>query len=70
MREMLERDEPVTVLDVRPEDQSTEWWIPGRVRFDAYGALKAKDPDAMEGGASSSTLHLRRVLVCFSKFLR
>ena len=50
MREMLERDEPVTVLDVRPEDQSTEWWIPGRVRFDVYGALKAKDPDAVEGG--------------------
>jgi glyoxylase-like metal-dependent hydrolase (beta-lactamase superfamily II) len=48
LREMLERGEPVTVLDVRPEDQSTEWWIPGRVHFDAYGALKAKDPDAMK----------------------
>jgi rhodanese-related sulfurtransferase len=40
LREMLERDEPVTVLDVLPEDQSTEWWIPGRVRFDAYGAKR------------------------------
>jgi glyoxylase-like metal-dependent hydrolase (beta-lactamase superfamily II) len=49
LREMLERGEPVTVLDVRPEDQSTEWWIPGSVHFDAYGALKAKDPDAMKG---------------------
>ena len=47
LREMLERGEPVTVLDVRPEDQSSEWWIPGRVHFDAYGALKANDPDAM-----------------------
>ena len=44
LRQMLEQGEPVTVLDVRPEDQSTEWWIPGRVHFDAYGALKAKDP--------------------------
>ncbi len=49
LREMLERGEPVTVLDVRPEDQSTEWWIPSSVHFDAYDALKAKDPDAMKG---------------------
>jgi glyoxylase-like metal-dependent hydrolase (beta-lactamase superfamily II) len=49
LREMLERGEPVTVLDVRPEDQRAEWRIPGSVHFDAYGALKAKDPNAMEG---------------------
>jgi len=49
LREMLERGEPVTVLDVRPEDQRSEWRIPGSVYFDAYGALKAKDPNAMEG---------------------
>jgi len=49
LRDMLERGEPVTVLDVRPEDQRTEWQIPGSVHFDAYEALKAKDPSAMEG---------------------
>jgi glyoxylase-like metal-dependent hydrolase (beta-lactamase superfamily II) len=49
LREMLERREPVTVLDVRPEDQRAEWRIPGSVHFDAYEALKAKDPSAMEG---------------------
>jgi glyoxylase-like metal-dependent hydrolase (beta-lactamase superfamily II) len=49
LREMLERGEPVTVLDVRPEEQRAEWAIPGSVHFDAYGALKAKDPNAMEG---------------------
>lgn len=49
LRELLERGEPVTVLDVRPEDQSTEWWIPGSVHFDAYSAFKAKDPEAMKG---------------------
>jgi glyoxylase-like metal-dependent hydrolase (beta-lactamase superfamily II) len=49
LREMLERDEPVTVLDVRPEDQRAEWKIPGSIHFAAYRALKAKDPNAMEG---------------------
>ena len=49
LREMLERGVPVTVLDVRTEDQRTEWRIPGSVHFDAYGALKAKDPNAMTG---------------------
>ncbi|HEX6709658.1 MAG TPA: MBL fold metallo-hydrolase [Rubrobacter sp.] len=48
LRGMLERGEPVTVLDVRPEDQRSDWWIPGSVHFDAYGALKAKDPNAMK----------------------
>lgn len=47
LRGMLERGEPVTVLDVRPEDQRSEWWIPGSIHFDAYDALKAKDPGAM-----------------------
>src|SRR5215218_1371412 len=49
LRQMLEQGAPVTVLDVRPEDQRTEWRIPGSVHFDAYEALKAKDPNAMEG---------------------
>ena len=48
LREMLERGEPVTVLDVRPEDQRPEWQIPGSIHFNAYEALKAKDPDAMK----------------------
>jgi len=49
LREMLERGAPVTVLDVRPEDQRAEWRIPGSVHFDAYDAIKARDPNAMEG---------------------
>jgi glyoxylase-like metal-dependent hydrolase (beta-lactamase superfamily II) len=49
LRQMLEQDEPVTVLDIRLENQSSEWWIPGRVHFDAYGALKANNSDAMKG---------------------
>ncbi|HET7270933.1 MAG TPA: MBL fold metallo-hydrolase [Rubrobacter sp.] len=49
LREMLERGAPVTVLDVRPEDQRGEWWIPGSLHIDVYDALKAKDPNAMDG---------------------
>jgi rhodanese-related sulfurtransferase len=48
LRQMLEKGDTVTVLDVRPEDQRSEWRIPGSVHFDAYDALKAKDPSAME----------------------
>jgi glyoxylase-like metal-dependent hydrolase (beta-lactamase superfamily II) len=48
LRQMLEQGDTVTVLDVRPEDQRTEWRIPGSLHFDAYEALKAKDPSAME----------------------
>ena len=45
---MLERGEPVTVLDVRKAEDRAEWQIPGSVHVDAYDALKAKDPKAME----------------------
>jgi glyoxylase-like metal-dependent hydrolase (beta-lactamase superfamily II)/rhodanese-related sulfurtransferase len=49
LRQMLEQGAPVTVLDVRPEAQRTDWRILGSVHFDAYDALKTKDPNAMEG---------------------
>jgi glyoxylase-like metal-dependent hydrolase (beta-lactamase superfamily II) len=49
LRGMLKRGEPVTVLDVRTEEERAEWWIPGSVHFDAYEALKAGDEHAMEG---------------------
>ena len=48
LRQILEQRDTVTVLDVRPEDQRGEWRIPGSVHLDAYDALKAKDPSAME----------------------
>jgi glyoxylase-like metal-dependent hydrolase (beta-lactamase superfamily II) len=48
LRLMLEKGEPVTVLDVRKAEDRAEWQIPGSVHFDAYDALKAIDPSAME----------------------
>lgn len=47
LRRMLEEEQPVTVLDVRPAEERAEWAIPGSVHVDAYEALKAGDPDAL-----------------------
>lgn len=49
LREIFNRGQPVTVLDVRHTDQWVEWAIPGSVNADAYDALKANDPAAMTG---------------------
>ncbi len=44
---MLERQEPVTILDVRPEAERREWSIPGSIHRDVYDALRAGDPSAL-----------------------
>jgi rhodanese-related sulfurtransferase len=49
LRDMLERGERVTVVDVRRSEAHTEGAIPGSVNFDAYDALHAGDERAMEG---------------------
>lgn len=49
LRHMLEQGEPVTVLDIRPDEERSEWAIPDSVHFEAYEALKAGDERAMEG---------------------
>jgi rhodanese-related sulfurtransferase len=49
LRNMLAQGEPVTVLDVRTDEERSEWTIPGSVHFGAYEALKAGDERAMEG---------------------
>jgi rhodanese-related sulfurtransferase len=49
LRDMLERGERVTVLDVRKGEDHAEWSIPGSVHFDAYDALNSGDDRAMEG---------------------
>jgi rhodanese-related sulfurtransferase len=46
LKEMLERGERVTVVDVRKEEQHAEESIPGSVSYDA---LHAGDGRAMEG---------------------
>ena len=49
LRDMLERGERVTVVDVRKREAYAEGSIPGSVNFDAYDALHAGDERAMEG---------------------
>ena len=49
LRDMLERGERVTVVDVRKREAHAEGSIPGSVNFDAYDALYAGDERAMEG---------------------
>ncbi|MEO8954639.1 MAG: MBL fold metallo-hydrolase [Ktedonobacteraceae bacterium] len=44
----LAEGHPVTVLDVRPIDQRTEWSIPGSLHLDAYRALNEHDPHALD----------------------
>jgi len=49
LRDMLERGERVTVVDVRRREEHAEESIPGSVNFDAYDALRAGKEGAMEG---------------------
>ncbi len=49
LRDMLERGERVTVVDVRKSADRVEWSIPGSVHIDAYDALNSGDERAMEG---------------------
>lgn len=48
LRTWLEEGRPVTVLDVRPAAERAEWAIPGSVHIDAYRALNAHDPHALD----------------------
>ena len=49
LRDMLERGERVTIVDVRKREQHAQGAIPGSVNFDAYDALYAGDERATEG---------------------
>ncbi len=49
LRDMLERSDEVTVVDVRKRKDHAEESIPDSVNFDAYDALHAGDERAMEG---------------------
>jgi glyoxylase-like metal-dependent hydrolase (beta-lactamase superfamily II)/rhodanese-related sulfurtransferase len=45
----LETDKEVSVLDIRPIQERTEWFIPGSIYFNVYDKLKANIPDALKG---------------------
>ena len=49
LRDWLESHQPVTVLDVRSDEDRAQWAIPGSLHIDAYEALKAGQPGALAG---------------------
>jgi glyoxylase-like metal-dependent hydrolase (beta-lactamase superfamily II) len=44
LREWLDARVPVTVVDIRTEDDRAQWAIPGSLHVDAYEALRSGDP--------------------------
>lgn len=52
----LEMGKEVSILDIRPIQERTEWFIPGSVYFNAYDKLKANIPNALQG------LHLDKTI--------
>ena len=48
LRTWLETGHPVTVVDVRPAADHSEWAVPGSIHVDAYDALKAGDRHALD----------------------
>ena len=49
LRDWLETGQPVNILDVRPLQERTEWYIPGSIYFNAYDKLKSGNPNALQG---------------------
>ena len=49
LRDWLETGKPVNILDIRPIQERTEWFIPGSIYFNAYDKLKANNPNALQG---------------------
>jgi rhodanese-related sulfurtransferase len=56
LRDWLETGKEVSILDIRPIQERTEWYIPGSVYFNAYDKLKAQNPNALQG------LHLDKTI--------
>ncbi|HJS53698.1 MAG TPA: MBL fold metallo-hydrolase [Chitinophagaceae bacterium] len=49
LRSWLETGKEVNVLDIRPIQERTEWFIPGSIYFNGYDKLRANNPDALHG---------------------
>jgi glyoxylase-like metal-dependent hydrolase (beta-lactamase superfamily II)/rhodanese-related sulfurtransferase len=47
LREWLDTHHPVTIVDVRADEDRAQWAIPGSVHINAYEALRAGQPGAL-----------------------
>lgn len=54
LRAWLDRHQPVTVLDIRTNEDREQWAIPGSIHVNAYDALRAGEPGALAGAALPS----------------
>jgi glyoxylase-like metal-dependent hydrolase (beta-lactamase superfamily II) len=59
LRDWLDRDHPVTVLDIRTDDDRAQWAIPGSVHVNAYEALR----EGLPGALADATFPLDRPVV-------
>jgi glyoxylase-like metal-dependent hydrolase (beta-lactamase superfamily II)/rhodanese-related sulfurtransferase len=64
LSDWLETGKEVSIVDVRPIQERTEWFIPGSIYINAYDKLKAKRPDALHGLHLDKTIPV--VTVCAS----
>jgi glyoxylase-like metal-dependent hydrolase (beta-lactamase superfamily II) len=48
LRNWLDTQQPVTVLDIRTDDERAQWAIPGSMHVNAYEALRAGQPGALD----------------------
>ena len=48
LRDWLEQGRPVTVLDIRSDEDRTQWAIPGSVHINAYEALRNGQPGPLQ----------------------
>lgn len=62
LRTWLETGKEVSILDIRPIQERTEWFIPGSVYYNAYDKLRANDPNALQGLHLDKTIPI--VTVC------
>ncbi len=51
LREWLDTDQPVTVLDIRTDEDRAQWAIPGSIHLNTYDALRAGEPGALADAA-------------------
>jgi glyoxylase-like metal-dependent hydrolase (beta-lactamase superfamily II)/rhodanese-related sulfurtransferase len=49
LQSWLEKGKDVSVLDIRPIQERTEWFIPSSIYFNVYNKLKENIPDALKG---------------------
>jgi len=49
LREWLESGKDISIVDIRPIQERSEWFIPQSIHIDAYNKIKAKDRNALKG---------------------